>query len=905
MIAKISRGGGFRGSLDYILRPEAEPEIIGGNLAGENPREMSEEFSQSRRLREDIKKPVYHVSLTLPAGERLTDEEWNKLGIKYLSRMGLSPEKHQYTLVRHKDTKLDHVHIVASRISLEGQLWNPDFDLKRSRDICRQLEQEHGLTQVSNEKKTHRARTTQAERQMAKRTGRTPEKVLVQEALNKLLGGEKPTHRELISALEADGIIAIPNIASTGKMNGYSFQYGGRNYTGSQTGYAWKHLQNLLKEPDAETVAYLQHRREVLQQGTPADAVRSIRNSVWEMGVRRTSFGEALQKQGWTLQGKSITKGEVSYKLADLVDVEKLTGSILQLQQISTEAREQARAKASKLAKSFYTPRRSFMAEVRAEDLLVGMIMVPQAVLFLLALSVVTEAVRGIGIPQNEKELEARLKEIWAESSQRVDEAVSQVRKGVEHRGGARTTTGSNQADSNRFEGNGRKSGAENSGRGPDDEKMGAGLDPTTSGTSPDPRRTGGDGEGLPLAAVDPDMDRPVGDVGRDGPATPESQPAGSQQGNDEATPALGAVEEWASLAQDLSIITGADDEVSTESLSKKMDAWTAQSAALGAQRYSLKCIPRDEPGRKKPRSPWLVEQGRAMSVDEVNKYLKTLTNKNMAGYDVYVRPEDPTKHYVMIDDLSFKAVRKMQNDGFTPAAIWQTSSGSYQAVFVCEKNRTYSYTDPRRTAEERALRELQRELTRAYGGDEKNLGLDKDFRLCGFANKKPDRRNFFCRIFEAPGGECPRLRELIEKKTASLTPAAVSEEIQRREAVIRGETAFVVDRARIHETSDEAFSTYLSALKKHRGLARKLNWNADPSTLDFCVAVEMLADGWHPASVADAIRECSPDFPRRHGNPDAYLTKTITSAQAKIRSDEARREGKREAPSIVGERGL
>ena len=72
-----------------------------------------------------------------------------------------------------------------------------------------------------------------------------------------------------------------------------------------------------------------------------------------------------------------------------------------------------------------------------------------------------------------------------------------------------------------------------------------------------------------------------------------------------------------------------------------------------------------------------------------------------------------------------------------------------------------------RRAAEEQALRELQRELTRTYCGDEKNLGLDKDFRLCGFANKKPDRNNFFCRIYEAPGGECPRLRELIEKRKA------------------------------------------------------------------------------------------------------------------------------------------
>ncbi len=76
---KISRGNGFRGALDYVFDREGGKEkgrLIGGNLSGATPKELAGEFGVVRRLRPGVKKPVWHNSLRLPAGETINDQRW-------------------------------------------------------------------------------------------------------------------------------------------------------------------------------------------------------------------------------------------------------------------------------------------------------------------------------------------------------------------------------------------------------------------------------------------------------------------------------------------------------------------------------------------------------------------------------------------------------------------------------------------------------------------------------------------------------------------------------------------------------------------------------------------------------------------------------------------------------------
>ena len=94
MKAKVSRGSGFRGVLNYVFDMGKQvtlaknAERVGGNMAGNDPRELSREFSVVRQLRLDIVKPVWHCSLTLPVDERLSAERWEVVAADFMQRMG-------------------------------------------------------------------------------------------------------------------------------------------------------------------------------------------------------------------------------------------------------------------------------------------------------------------------------------------------------------------------------------------------------------------------------------------------------------------------------------------------------------------------------------------------------------------------------------------------------------------------------------------------------------------------------------------------------------------------------------------------------------------------------------------------------------------------------------------------
>jgi hypothetical protein len=58
----------------------------------------------------------------------------------------MDPDKHQWCLVRHVDTPHSHVHLIASRISLDGKLWHGQHEALRAIESCQELEQRFGLT---------------------------------------------------------------------------------------------------------------------------------------------------------------------------------------------------------------------------------------------------------------------------------------------------------------------------------------------------------------------------------------------------------------------------------------------------------------------------------------------------------------------------------------------------------------------------------------------------------------------------------------------------------------------------------------------------------------------------------------------------------------------------------------
>lgn len=255
---KIKRGKSFAGVVLYALQPasqhKVDPVVIGGNMMGSLAKELIAEFGATKALRRDVVKPVWHNSLRLSKNEALTDAQWSKIADDYMKRMGFS-ETHLRCYVLHDDKDGQHIHIIASRVSIDaGKLYLGRNENLASTRIIQQLERDYNLTRTKGTKASPAApspkpklKKSRNEAMMEERIGELCPKTIIQNALEVFLAN-KPSTTEFVHQLVAQNIRAIPNIASTGRMNGFSFEYQGIVFKASQLGkgYSWAELQNKI-----------------------------------------------------------------------------------------------------------------------------------------------------------------------------------------------------------------------------------------------------------------------------------------------------------------------------------------------------------------------------------------------------------------------------------------------------------------------------------------------------------------------------------------------------------------------------------------------------------------------------------------------------------------------------------
>jgi len=263
MKAKVKRGNGFRGTLNYVLDEgkkrtgDKNPEIVAGNMSATSAKALTKEFGFSRRLRGDIKNPVWHCSIALPKGERLSTDKWDRVVNRFLEEMDIDTGKHQFVAVRHNDTDNDHVHIVMSRIGINSKVWHGKNDVFNAIEATQALEKEFGLTLTAgyfeldaNGKKVRRATTKKkakpAEIQMSARTGEAPKRLVLQHIIDEATSSKTDVF-SFIEQLQCAGVIVRPNVAKTGRLNGFSFELDGIPFKGSDLGddYKWKDTSKL------------------------------------------------------------------------------------------------------------------------------------------------------------------------------------------------------------------------------------------------------------------------------------------------------------------------------------------------------------------------------------------------------------------------------------------------------------------------------------------------------------------------------------------------------------------------------------------------------------------------------------------------------------------------------------
>lgn len=210
-------------SMSYGMNQEKGSEIIHSQyLAGETPREITEEFKVIQEQNELCRKNTlsFVLSPTIEDGRKLEKEQLKEMTERFIKEMNL--KQHQAVAFVHRDKEHVHVHLYANRINFQGKAYNDSFIGKRSQQIAEQVARQMELTTVREvqQEKLYRMQELRSEIQ------RIHEKVMAQ---------ERPRDfDQYIKSMEQNNVKVIPSINKQNQLQGFRFEYKGTNLKGSE-----------------------------------------------------------------------------------------------------------------------------------------------------------------------------------------------------------------------------------------------------------------------------------------------------------------------------------------------------------------------------------------------------------------------------------------------------------------------------------------------------------------------------------------------------------------------------------------------------------------------------------------------------------------------------------------------
>lgn len=251
MISKVMAGSSFSGALGYASEKEKAEFITKGGVFNDDAKGIAAEMAANADQRK-LKTPVLHVALSLPPGERATADQWRIAAETYLTKMGFDLNKSQYAVYRHNDRDHDHIHIIANRVQLDGQVISDGNHWRRSHEATRHAEKAAGLSQLQkSDGKMQKGHMHQ-----------------LRTAIDKALDGGASL-AQFRARLAQAGIQLKENRASTGRLAGLSFKdQSGRIWKGSALGKEYSALALARRGLDLSTEKSTVMAREVSQSMT-------------------------------------------------------------------------------------------------------------------------------------------------------------------------------------------------------------------------------------------------------------------------------------------------------------------------------------------------------------------------------------------------------------------------------------------------------------------------------------------------------------------------------------------------------------------------------------------------------------------------------------------------------------
>ena len=240
-------------ALDYIFREgKLGYRLAFHNLCSREPKAVYEEMKVVSDHNSRCKNKFLRIEIGIaPQDEKkLPMSELMRIAHLFAKRIGL--DNHQWVAVTHKDTDNRHIHIIANRISLYGEVYDTTFVSNRAARVAEEISREKNLT-IAKEVKAERKH-----QKIKANPTREQTKQQVQQICYALLEKYKCTgitgHSMFLYDLSKSGVTIERLKNKQGKIYGLKFSYGGLSFKASEIGreFGYHSLQKNFEATNKE-----------------------------------------------------------------------------------------------------------------------------------------------------------------------------------------------------------------------------------------------------------------------------------------------------------------------------------------------------------------------------------------------------------------------------------------------------------------------------------------------------------------------------------------------------------------------------------------------------------------------------------------------------------------------------
>ena len=240
-------------ALDYIFREgKLGYQLALHNLCSRKPKAIYEEMKVVSDYNIRCRNKFLRIEIGIaPQDEKkLPVSEFMRIAHLFAKRMGL--DNHQWVAVTHKDTDNRHIHIIANRTSLYGEVYDTTFVSNRAAKVAEEISREKGLTiakEVKVERKQQKTKASPMREQIKKEIQQ-----ICYTLLDKYKGSGISGHSMFLYNLSKSGVTIERMKNKRGKVYGLKFSYGEHAFKASEIGreFGYHSLQKNFEATNKE-----------------------------------------------------------------------------------------------------------------------------------------------------------------------------------------------------------------------------------------------------------------------------------------------------------------------------------------------------------------------------------------------------------------------------------------------------------------------------------------------------------------------------------------------------------------------------------------------------------------------------------------------------------------------------